>query len=126
MPLDKKPVSCTPCAKRKVRSDILQPCCHCKRRKQDTCIYPEFGSYSGQHIREQAKRIERLEEYVRVLGADPNESNVGARLESTYVDKPHEQQMSAIISTPTNRVELALVRRTQRPTQKILGMSERQ
>jgi Zn(2)-Cys(6) binuclear cluster domain-containing protein len=115
MPLGKKPISCRPCAKRKVRCDRLQPCCHCKRRKQDTCVYPEFGGVSDQLIREQAVRIERLEEYVRVLGGNPNESNVRARLESTQVDKPHEQ-MSAVSSRPTKGGP-ALVRRTQRPTQ---------
>lgn len=35
-----KPLSCIPCAKRKVRCDRAFPCQHCKRRKGDVCTYP--------------------------------------------------------------------------------------
>jgi hypothetical protein len=114
MPSGRKPVSCIPCAKRKVRCDRLQPCCHCKRRKHDTCVYPELGGFSDQQFREQAARIERLEEYVRVLGGNPNDSDVRARLESTQFDRPHEQ-VSTVISRST-KGRPALVSRTQRPT----------
>ena len=115
MPSGKKPVSCMPCAKRKVRCDKLQPCCHCKRRKQDTCLYPEFGGINDQHIREQAVRIERLEEYVRVLGGNPNKSSVRAQLERTQVNKPQEQ-VSPVISRLTKDGS-TLMSRTKLPTQ---------
>lgn len=71
----KKAVSCIPCAKRKVRCDKLQPCCHCRRRQHDECVYPELNlAHSGQ-LEQQAKRIERLEQYIRSLGGDPKEVN---------------------------------------------------
>ena len=69
----KKPVSCLPCAKRKVRCDKLQPCCHCKRRKGDICEYPGFGTVRAGDSQDNTKRIEKLERYIRSLGGDPQE-----------------------------------------------------
>jgi hypothetical protein len=67
----KKPVNCTPCAKRKVRCDRSQPCGHCKRRKGDACVY------LTQHNRglktrpdESSEHIAKLENYIRRLGGD--------------------------------------------------------
>lgn len=54
-----KPVSCGPCAKRKVRCDRKEPCSNCKRRKQDHCVYP---------ARTSDERIKQLEEAVKRLG----------------------------------------------------------
>jgi hypothetical protein len=104
-----------PCAKRKVRCDKLQPCCHCKRRKQDTCLYPEFGGINDRHIREQAVRIERLEEYVRVLGGLPTKSSVRARLKHTQVNTSQEQ-VPPVISRLTKDGP-TLMSRSQLPTQ---------
>lgn len=56
--------ACEPCAKRKVRCDRSEPpCSNCKRRKNDTCIYPEVSPF---------ERIKKLEEIVRSLGGDPD------------------------------------------------------
>ena len=68
----KKPVSCTPCAKRKVRCDKCQPCSHCKRRKGDVCVYPVERA-NGPDSRPEAysERMEKLELYIRRLGGDP-------------------------------------------------------
>jgi Fungal Zn(2)-Cys(6) binuclear cluster domain len=68
----KKPVNCTPCAKRKVRCDKRQPCCHCKRRKGDVCVYPVLRA-NGPDSRpeDSSQRIEKLEVYIRRLGGDP-------------------------------------------------------
>jgi hypothetical protein len=115
MPLRKKPISCMPCAKRKVRCDKLQPCCHCKRRQQDTCVYPEFGRVDSQYVREQAVRIGKLEEYVRILGGNPNELNVRAQLDSTQVDQAHEQV--SVVSSKLTKAGPDFVSRTQRSTQ---------
>ncbi|KAH8667074.1 fungal-specific transcription factor domain-containing protein [Xylariales sp. PMI_506] len=82
------PFSCVPCAKRKVRCDRVKPCSHCRRRRGDICEYPvaigalrvdpgRFGMTS-----DQSGRIERLEEYIRSLGVDPNEVARGERIAS--------------------------------------------
>ncbi|KAH7183259.1 uncharacterized protein B0J16DRAFT_163200 [Fusarium flagelliforme] len=56
--------ACEPCAKRKVRCDRSEPpCSNCKRRKNDTCTYPEVSPF---------ERIKKLEEIVRSLGGDPD------------------------------------------------------
>lgn len=73
MPSGKQPVSCIPCAKRKVRCDKLQPCCHCKRRKYDTCVYPVVNEVANARLEGYARRIEELERCVRSLGGDPNQ-----------------------------------------------------
>ncbi|KAH8899095.1 hypothetical protein GQ53DRAFT_802469 [Thozetella sp. PMI_491] len=71
----KKPVSCIPCAKRKVRCDRLQPCCHCKRRPQDDCLYPAPSPLPPDGDQEDyTRRIETLERYIRSLGGDPQEA----------------------------------------------------
>ncbi|KAK8036214.1 Zn2/Cys6 DNA-binding protein [Apiospora rasikravindrae] len=87
MRLGKAPISCTPCAKRKVRCDRLQPCCHCKRRPQDNCVYPEqaAGSTPGRVSEDVSGRIEKLERYIRSLGGDPEE--VG-RTDTRAVEDP--------------------------------------
>lgn len=40
----KKPTSCVPCSKRRVRCDKLRPCSNCRRRPQDVCTYPELNT----------------------------------------------------------------------------------
>ncbi|KAK8062969.1 C6 transcription factor [Apiospora hydei] len=76
MRLGKTPISCTPCAKRKVRCDRLQPCCHCKRRPQDNCVYPEPAAESTPERlpNDVSDRIGKLERYIRSLGGDPEEA----------------------------------------------------
>lgn len=71
MPSGKKSVSCIPCAKRKVKCDKVQPCCHCKRRRQETCVFPESSGPSNDFLRGKNERIKKLEQYIRSLGADP-------------------------------------------------------
>jgi hypothetical protein len=71
----KKAVSCIPCAKRKVRCDVGQPCSNCKRRKLDVCTYPvsvQRVTSSESNSEDSTQRIERLEEYIRSLGGDPH------------------------------------------------------
>lgn len=75
MPSGKQSVSCIPCAKRKVRCDKVQPCCHCKRRRQDTCVFPEVNGVSPQLLRGSNARIEKLEQYIRSLGGDPKHAS---------------------------------------------------
>ena len=71
MPSGKKPITCIPCAKRKVRCDKGQPCSNCKRRKNDVCAYPVQRATGGEsHSEKSAQRIERLESEVRRLGGD--------------------------------------------------------
>lgn len=70
MRLGKKPVSCIPCAKRKVKCDRLQPCCHCRRRPNDQCVYPTSSETSNSQLESQAERIRQLEQYVQKLGGD--------------------------------------------------------
>jgi hypothetical protein len=72
------PQSCVPCAKRKVRCDRTVPCSHCRRRRGDICDYP-IAMASSRHISRrmtpdltQSERIERLEQYIRSLGHDPD------------------------------------------------------
>lgn len=81
MRLGKTPISCTPCARRKVRCDRLQPCCHCKRRPQDNCVYPEqtAGSAHERPTEDASERIEKLERYIRSLGGDPDEASRSGR-----------------------------------------------
>jgi hypothetical protein len=59
-----KNVACLSCAKRKVRCDRREPCCHCKRRKKGDCTYPDVSSPA---------RIKQLEALVRSLGHSPEE-----------------------------------------------------
>ena len=68
-------ISCVPCAKRKVRCDRVQPCCHCKRRPQDTCEFPVGAFDSSDGLDGAALRIAQLEAYVRRLGGDPKQAN---------------------------------------------------
>lgn len=70
MRLGKKPVSCIPCAKRKVKCDRLQPCCHCRRRPNDQCVYPTSSETSNSQLESQAERIRQLEQYVQELKRD--------------------------------------------------------
>ena len=70
----KAPVSCIPCVKRKVRCDKQYPCCHCKRRPQDTCAYPSTAVSSDAGAKELGDRVAHLERMVRSLGGDPNGS----------------------------------------------------
>lgn len=73
-----KSVSCVSCAERKVRCDRLQPCSHCKRRKEDNCVYPMAKStpLKAQSSEELAKmqqdRIYELEPFILRTGGDPN------------------------------------------------------
>lgn len=54
-----KSQACAPCAKRKVRCDQVEPrCSNCKRRKQDSCVYPESDPY---------QRIKKLESQIQEL-----------------------------------------------------------
>ncbi|KAI6781968.1 uncharacterized protein J7T54_005179 [Emericellopsis cladophorae] len=69
----KTPVSCIPCASRKVRCDKQQPCCHCKRRPQDTCEYPRPIAVSERGHDGLGERIVLLEQVIRSLGGDPND-----------------------------------------------------
>ncbi|OAG10524.1 uncharacterized protein CC84DRAFT_1237333 [Paraphaeosphaeria sporulosa] len=71
MPSGKKSVSCIPCAKRKVKCDKIQPCCHCRRRRQDTCVFPDLIGAVNQPSRANIERIAKLEQYIRSLGGDP-------------------------------------------------------
>lgn len=68
----KRPMNCLPCAKRKVRCDKRQPCCHCRRRSGDVCVYPGEGTIkSDGRPEDYSQRIDKLEAYVRRLGGDP-------------------------------------------------------
>ncbi|KAK7959112.1 Zn2/Cys6 DNA-binding protein [Apiospora aurea] len=91
MHLGKTPISCAPCAKRKVRCDRLQPCCHCKRRPQDNCVYPEpaAGSTPERLPDDVSDRIGKLERYIRSLGGDPEEA---VRPDTRAVKVPRESQ----------------------------------
>ncbi|KAF2670825.1 hypothetical protein BT63DRAFT_202494 [Microthyrium microscopicum] len=113
----KKLVSCMPCAKRKVRCDRLQPCSHCKRRKQETCKYPDSEGVKDQRIRDQAVRIKKLEEYVRHLGGGPNDLDARAPLDTTQAGtSPALESNPGGVFVTTERGP-ALVRRTQLPSQ---------
>lgn len=70
----KAPVSCIPCAKRKVRCDKQYPCCHCKRRPQDTCVYPTLNPDPKGREEQLEERIVQLEGVIRSLGGDPSDS----------------------------------------------------
>lgn len=98
MPAGKKPVSCIPCAKRKVRCDKVQPCCHCKRRRQDTCVYPELSGTNHQLLREHIERIEKLELYIRSLGGNPKLADEAQSPCSSADQTPQE---STIITGPS-------------------------
>lgn len=68
----KKPVNCTPCAKRKVRCDKRQPCYHCRRRKGDVCVYPTQRTNELESgLTNDSPHIEKLNTYIRRLGGDP-------------------------------------------------------
>lgn len=99
--LGKTPISCTPCAKRKVRCDRLQPCCHCKRRPQDNCVYPEPTTASAAHDHRLADdasaRIEKLERYIRSLGGDPEQA--GRSGQRTAEESPGSQNTGASSSS---------------------------
>ncbi|KAK8859869.1 Transcription factor vrtR1 [Apiospora arundinis] len=103
MRLGKTPISCTPCAKRKVRCDRLQPCCHCKRRPQDTCIYPDQTPESshGRPLPEDASdRIAKLERYIRSLGGDPEEASQPDRRAAGEPEGSRRSSASTSSNTP--------------------------
>lgn len=83
-------LSCVPCAKRKVRCDRLMPCSHCKRRTKDVCEYPiSVGSAQDSwqlalNHQRQGERLEKLEQYIRRLGHDPEQ--VARQIGSTDTD----------------------------------------
>lgn len=69
--------SCIPCSKRKVRCDRGEPCTHCKRRKTDTCAYPQLrGRYpaspsaSNGPVEAQQARIAQLTQYITSTGGE--------------------------------------------------------
>jgi hypothetical protein len=69
----KKPISCMPCAKRKVRCDKGQPCSNCRRRRGDICTYPGQHLSAGDgHSEKNLQYIQKLKSHIRSLGGDPN------------------------------------------------------
>lgn len=66
-------LSCIQCAKRKVRCDRSTPCSNCRRRKGDICEYPiPQMKRSSTSLKEDSERLQKLEQYVRSLGYDPD------------------------------------------------------
>lgn len=65
--------ACVPCFKRKMRCDRQTPCANCRRRRDQSekCHYPTASSSDS--VAELTQRLEKLEEYVRATGADPDE-----------------------------------------------------
>jgi hypothetical protein len=84
----KKPVNCIPCAKRKVRCDRLQPCCHCKRRLHESCIYPDPNVDNS--TTSNKMRIRQLEQHVRSLGGDPAKIDLDSPSEATVAREATE------------------------------------
>ncbi|CAF3591071.1 unnamed protein product [Fusarium graminearum] len=84
--------ACEPCAKRKVKCDRAEPpCSNCKRRKNDTCIYPELSPF---------ERIKKLEDIVRSLGGDPASENAESPLENRQRPKGSVSTDSSHVQTP--------------------------
>ncbi|UZP42969.1 hypothetical protein NXS19_010785 [Fusarium pseudograminearum] len=84
--------ACEPCAKRKVKCDRAEPpCSNCKRRKNDTCIYPELSPF---------ERIKKLEDIVRSLGGDPASENGESPLENRQRPKGSVSTDSSHVQTP--------------------------
>lgn len=128
----KKPVSCTPCAKRKVRCDKCQPCYHCKRRKGDACIYP-VQQVGGPDSRpdDSSRRIEKLEVYIRRLGGDPQlieqiaESGEANTRESSTRCAPTEAQRAVnMTSTSGLKIKTSSTKETEEPIGKQSGLVE--
>lgn len=87
-------LSCVPCAKRKVRCDRAKPCSHCRRRREDVCEYPPTIDTLRSTPRKispektQSERIERLEQYIRSLGRDPNQIAPGVISKPATTNEP--------------------------------------
>ena len=93
-------LSCVPCAKRKVRCDRSKPCSHCRRRKGDVCEYPLPIQTSLNNSRRttfdqmQSERIERLEQYIRSLGGNPEQiTHNSASNPSTLTPSPVPEKL---------------------------------
>lgn len=98
----KKAESCIPCARRKVRCDKVQPCCHCKRRRQDTCVYPEQSRASRRVLRGHADRITMLERYIRSLGGDPKLADEAVETTNACMEKsPYPEARNTNPWSPT-------------------------
>ena len=125
----KRPVNCTPCAKRKVRCDRGQPCCHCKRRKGDVCVYPLHRT-NGPVSRPEdyPQRIEKLEVYIRHLGGDPQlieqivESDGTDVRESSTTCPPTEARHIGETASPV--MKTSYMKRTEEPIRKRSGLVE--
>lgn len=102
----KAPVSCIPCAKRKVRCDKQLPCCHCKRRPQDTCQYPTPISAPEKSAHDLDERVRELERYVRRFDGDPKAANGEA---SGYPTPNSATHLPARTREPESRSFQALV-----------------
>ena len=76
--------ACLPCSKRKVRCDREDPCSNCKRRKTDTCVYPDLSP---------TDRVKKLEALVRILGGDPENID--------EVNSEYASQTSSIVQSRT-------------------------
>lgn len=125
----KKPVNCTPCAKRKVRCDKLQPCYHCKRRKGDVCVYPVHRANGPDNRPEDySQRIEKLEVYIRRLGGDPQlieenfESDETNVRESSIGCPTNEARRIGETASPV--MKTSSMKRTEEPIRKRSGLVE--
>ncbi|KAG9251355.1 uncharacterized protein F5Z01DRAFT_752771 [Emericellopsis atlantica] len=104
----KTPVSCIPCAKRKVRCDKQQPCCHCKRRPQDACEYPRPIAVPERGLDALGERIVHLERVIRSLGGDPNDLNAVQGLQPQHGQTPSYPSPASVESarsSATARIE---------------------
>ena len=80
--------ACFPCAKRKVRCDHQEPrCSNCKRRKTDTCHYPDSTT---------SDYVKQLEETVRRLRGD-----VTSEVPTSSVPSPKQSENNALSSAST-------------------------
>jgi hypothetical protein len=89
-------LSCIQCAKRKVRCDRSNPCSNCRRRKGDVCEYPlPQLKRSSIFLNEDSERLQKLEQYVRSLGHDPDQIGRNSNSGSSYPsESPHAKSPS--------------------------------
>ena len=127
----KKPISCTPCAKRKVRCDKCQPCSHCKRRKGDVCVYPvQRANGPDSHPEDYSQRMEQMESYIRHLGGDPQlieqgfDSGKAVQEPSACYPTTEARRIGETASTSRPRDKTSRVKRTEEPIGERSGLVE--
>lgn len=89
--------ACRPCAKRKVKCDLGQPCSNCSRRKTDKCVYVSVSP---------DERIKRLEALVKRLGGDPSTEAIIDASSTSILETPTSSSQIRADQGPSSNAQV--------------------